>query len=149
MGATRRAATSRWLLMMLCDPGTARFKSVYMQAWVRESMIKNNPDKSRRRGGWKVKPRQYIRWRPLDEDIMCRKDYWEWDTEKCNWWSLLECSEPEDAHHFREQFRRQFGVARAVYDKVLDELRSVPGLQDGKTRTDAAEYACGTVCMRE
>ena len=73
--------------MMLCDPGTARFKSVYMQAWVRESMIKNNPDKSRRRGGWKVKPRQYIRWRPLDEDIMCRKDYWEWDTEKCNWWS--------------------------------------------------------------
>ena len=88
MGATRRAAASRWLLMMLCDPGTARFKSVYMQAWVRESMIKNNPDKSRRRGGWKVKPRQYIRWRPLDEDIMCRKDYWEWDTEKCNWWSL-------------------------------------------------------------
>ena len=77
MGATRRAAASRWLLMMLCDPGTARFKSVYMQAWVRESMIKNNPDKSRRRGGWKVKPRQYIRWRPLDEDIMCRKDYWE------------------------------------------------------------------------
>ena len=37
MGATRRAAASRWLLMMLCDPGTARFKSVYMQAWVRES----------------------------------------------------------------------------------------------------------------
>ena len=50
----------------------------------------------------------------------------------------MECSEPEDAHHFREQFRRQFGVARAVYDQLLDELRNVPGLQDGKTRTDAA-----------
>ena len=66
--------------MLLCDPGTVRFKSVYMQAWVRESMIKNNPDKARRRGGWKVKPRQYLRWRPADEDVMCRKDYWEWDT---------------------------------------------------------------------
>ena len=114
--------------MLLCDPGTVRFKSVYMQAWVRESMIKNNPDKARRRGGWKVKPRQYLRWRPSDEDVMGRKDYWEWDTSKCNWWSLLECSEPEDAYHFREQFRRQFGVARAVYDQMLDELRNVPRL---------------------
>ena len=80
--------------MLLCDPGTVRFKSVYMQAWVRESMIKNNPDKARRRGGWKVKPRQYLRWRPSDEDVMCRKDYWEWDTSKCNWWSLLKAPQP-------------------------------------------------------
>ena len=115
-----------------------RFKSVYMQAWVRENMIHNNPGKARRRGSWKVKPRQYLRWRPDDEDILCRKDYWEWDTSRCNWWSLLECSEPEDAHHFREQFRLQFGVARAVYDQLLDELRSVPGLEDGRTRVDAA-----------
>ena len=50
----------------------------------------------------------------------------------------MECSAPEDAYHFREQFRRQFGVARAVYDQMLDELRNVPGLVDGKTRVDAA-----------
>ena len=124
--------------MLLCDPGTVRFKNVYMQAWVRENMIHNNPGKARRRGSWNVKPRQHLRWRPNDEDILWRKDYWEWDTSRCNWWSLLECSESEDAHHFREQFRQQFGVARAVYDQLLDELRSVPGLEDGRMRVDAA-----------
>ena len=32
MGATRHAALRRWLFLLLCDPGTIRFKSVYMRA---------------------------------------------------------------------------------------------------------------------
>ena len=122
---------------MLClanmHPSVVDFKRLLVEGWARELLIAGSPNKFRRRGGWAVKPRQYRRFRPDDDQILSRRDYWECDTSQCNWWSLLNACEDPSEYYWCEQFRKQFGIPRAVFDYLLDKLSDVDGLRDGKT----------------
>ena len=91
-------------------------KCSLVEAWTRELLIAGAPNKCRRRGGWRVKARQYKRWRSNDDEILARRDYWEYDTSQCNWWSLLHASEDSHEYYWCEPFRVQFGIPRAVFD---------------------------------
>ena len=108
-------------------------KCSLVEAWTRELLIAGAPNKCRRRGGWRVKARQYKRWRSNDDEILARRDRWEYDTSQCNWWSLLHVSEDSDEYYWCEQFRDQFGIPRAVFDYLMGILSDVDGLRDGKT----------------
>ena len=119
------------------------FNKRFVEALVREVCIAGNPGRHRRRGGWAVKPRQYKRWRPTEEDILCKRDLWEWDTTQCPWYSLLHASEDSEAHHYREQFRQKFGIPRAVYDDLLACLSQVDGLREGNKYVAASGKARG------
>ena len=79
--------------MLLClanmHPSVVDFKRLLVEGWTRELLIAGSPNKFRRRGGWAVKPRQYKRFRPDEDQILTRRDYWECDTSQCNRCALV------------------------------------------------------------